>query len=109
MLPRGAGAFGGILLCQQCTLQPDKPHAEGIVQAVLLTLLDDLGGILGVDDLDQDLTRNVLALVVFDVGHDLKDQYALFVHVAIANGVSLADKGATFIFKILTAYYTCLA
>ena len=87
----------------QKTFQPDDADAERIVKSVLLTLLQNVGRVLGVDYLDQDLSGN-LRVVLFLIRHDLKNEITFLTQIAVANGVAFPDERSSEVFKVFAGY-----
>ena len=71
------------------------------MQSALIALLDDLTGILGINDLDKNIIGNIAAML-FLIRHYLKDQEALFALVTVADRVTFADEGLFHKAEILT-------
>ena len=71
------------------------------MKPVLFALLDDLSGVLGINDLDQDLLGKVVS-ALFLLRHYLKDQEALLALVTVADRVTFADEGLFQKVEILT-------
>jgi hypothetical protein len=89
-------------LLLQCLIQPDQPHAECIVKAVVGALADDSIGVFGINDLDHDLVGEMLAVCIL-IGKNFHDENAFFVHIAVADSIALTNQGLAHIFQIFTA------
>ena len=92
------------ILLFQFVLEPNETEVECLEESLLCSLTEYLVLVLGIDNLNDDVVGKILAVYLL-VRHYLEDKYALALHIAVANGVSLANERQALIFKVFSAYY----
>ncbi len=74
------------------SFKPDHTDGKRIRKAFFFALLDDLAGVLGINDLNENLFGQIVS-ALFLIRHYLKDQEALLALVTVADRVTFADEG----------------
>ena len=92
------------ILLFQFVLEPDQTEIERLKESLLGSLTEYLVLVLGIYHLNDDVIGKILAVYLL-VRHYLEDKYALALHIAVANRISLANERQALIFKVFSAYY----